>query len=324
MKKKILAAASLLLPLTILTACGGTPAQPFSANWYSDTAIRNIQGGTSEKLEYAVTFEANETKGLSVTYETGVYTAELTAISKQLPDDGETETVYRYATKLDIKGKYSLNGSEKSFHDSTDSIVYFRSVAMGLQPLESTKHVVSTSPTGLTTSIDDAVVTYDYTYTVKYTNPLSKANVEFKQTLPSESERSKTVSLGKGVNFFDNEQLEFILRGLDMTSTVTLKTINPLDTSVSSVTMTQTPTERLEADFAFTMNGEAVKESIVVNEFTFGYQGTNPGQAITLAYAKKTDNSNNKYRNVLVKRSVPVIQDLGTLHYTLVKADFIK
>ena len=324
MKKKILAAASLLLPVTILCACGGTPTQAFSANWHRDTAIRDIQSGTSEKLEYAVTFEPSDSKELTLAYESGTYTTELTAMAKQLPDGDKTETVYRYATKLDVKGAYTLNGAEKTFRDSVESLVYFRSITNGLQPIESTKHVISTSPTGVTTEIDKAVTTYDYTFSVNYTNPLSKANVKFVQTLPAEAEKEKTVSLGKGVNHFDNEQLEFILRGLDMASAVTLKTINPLDMNVTSVAMTETPKEKLESSFSFTMNGEAVTRDIVANEFSFGYKATNPGQAVTLVYAKKTDNANNAYRNVMLRRSVPVMQNLGTVHYTLVKADFIQ
>ena len=112
MKKKSLAALSLFLPLTILCACGSTPTQAFSANWYRDTSIRDIMSGKTEKLAYEVTFEPKDTKPLSVSYEKGTYTTELTAMAMQLPDSEKTETVYRYATRLDIKGKYSLNGQD--------------------------------------------------------------------------------------------------------------------------------------------------------------------------------------------------------------------
>ena len=98
MKKKSLAALSLFLPLTILCACGSTPTQAFSANWYRDTSIRDIMSGKTEKLAYEVTFEPKDTKPLSVSYEKGTYTTELTAMAMQLPDSEKTETVYRYAT----------------------------------------------------------------------------------------------------------------------------------------------------------------------------------------------------------------------------------
>ena len=84
MKKKSLAALSLFLPLTILCACGSTPTQAFSANWYRDTSIRDIMSGKTEKLAYEVTFEPKDTKPLSVSYEKGTYTTELTAMAMQL------------------------------------------------------------------------------------------------------------------------------------------------------------------------------------------------------------------------------------------------
>lgn len=324
MKKKSLAALSLFLPLTILCACGSTPTQAFSANWYRDTSIRDIMSGKTEKLAYEVTFEPKDTKPLSVSYEKGTYTTELTAMAMQLPDSEKTETVYRYATRLDIKGKYSLNGQDGDvFTDSVESTVYFRSLSGGLQPVSSTKHVISTSPTGRTEKLEDAYITYDYTYTVNYNEALSKAEVKLDQIKPAEAKRERKVSLSGAVNYFDNEQLEFILRGLDMTSAVSLKTMNPLDSSVSPVAIKETPKESLET-MTFRVGDTTVNESIPAYTFAFGYSSANSGQNLTLVYAKRSaDKSNNRFRNVMLKRTVPVLQGLGNLIYTLTEADFI-
>ncbi|MDE5896779.1 MAG: hypothetical protein K2H43_03065 [Clostridia bacterium] len=324
MKKKIPAAVSLLLSIGLLCACGGTTAEAFGANWNTNTANRDIVSGKTEHLEYAVTFQpAENTSPLSLNYTPGTYTADLSTETRQLPDSDKTETVYRYTTRLDITGNYTLSGETgETFTDSVVSTVYFRSVANGLQPLESTKHVVSTSPTGRTTSLKDAYVTYDYTYTVKYTNPLSKANVTFKQTLPEASEWDRTVSLGSSVNYFDNEQLEFILRGLDMTAATSLKTLNPLNSQTTTVRITETPKDVLET-LSFQMDGEAINEQIATKSFSFGYASDTGGQAIALVYAKKTGSVNNRFRNVMLRREVTVMQDLGKLVYTLTRADFI-
>lgn len=326
MKRKALAGLALLLPLTIsLCACGGSAALNLNANWYRFPEAPNV-GGTYEKLEYEVTFDSADGNQI-LSYEKGSYTTELEATMLE----GLDELGYRLHSELSITGKFTVGNKSESFTDAVVSDVYFKALSSRLQPVKSEKSVKSTSPvTAYPASLETAFRVYEYTCTVDYDDDLDEAEIAYKQTKPAEKESAKTVSVGGSSVFYDNEQLLFVLRGLNLDSAATLKTINPLDFSVTNVGMTETPSRVALSNFTFEADGETVTatEENPLNAYSvsFSYGNSFPGETQTLVYAANTraEKGANLYRNVLLEMHVPILQNLGLLHYKLVKAEFTK
>ncbi len=327
MKKKALAAFTLLLPLTVLCACGGTAAVPLASNWLKFPDTTNIED-KHERLEYKVTFEPGKRTDFSVAYEEGSYVTSYTAEQITLPDN-TVETGYHLHSELSVAGRFTVKGETgERFEDTIVSDVWFRPITARLQPVRSVKQVKSHVPRANPDKLENAATAYDYVYEVNYTKNAAKAETVYTQNLPEVDESKKvtkkTVSVGESTNFFDNEQILFVLRGLNMESAVTLKTINPSAIAVQNAAITAKPKLTTVSDFAFLLNGTEQKKEMSVHTFSLTYTGASPGQPQEFTYAANTskDKGENLYRNVLLRMSVPVIQDLGTLHYKLVSAEF--
>ena len=67
---------------------------------------------------------------------------------------------------------------------------------------------------------------------------------------------------------------------------------------------------------------ETAEREITTYTFSLGYGGTNPGASQKYTSAGVTDANNNIYRCALLRMEVPVLNSMGTLRYTLVKATF--
>lgn len=317
MKKKLIAAACAALPLFLLCACGGTSVVPVSAYWYQDASTANNLIGRSERLEYEVKFTpAEKTGDRTLSYENGSFVTELTATTL------DKETVYLFTTKLEISGKYTVNGTTgEAFSDSVSSSVYFKSAEGKLQPLKSEKTVHSTSPNKSYTSVADCSTLYEYTQTIVYEKNASSAIMSYNQTLPESKTSETKIQIGNATNFYDNEQMLFVLRGVELNSAVTLKTINPLYRKVDAV-RSYSVLSLQEKEYELTIGEETAKREIDAYRFSFGYSSSFPGTPYTLEYAKTVDKYANTYRNALLRMSVPVLYNLGTLEYKLVKAQF--
>lgn len=325
MKKKALAAFAFAVPLVItLTACGGTASVAINPNWYKSGEGGNI-GQKSEKLEYEVTFEkANDSVTLS--YDKGTYVTELKAEKIPLSDD-TVITGYHLSSKLDISGTYLVNGASESFTDAVESHVYFKAISEHLQPVRSTKYVKCSAPV----AGPDVYKVYEYTYEIDYDDALKKAEVAYTQKQPEAetggaNDFTKSVSIKNSSLFYDNEQLLFVLRGLTMDAAVALKTINPLDSNVTTVAISEKPKLTTITGYTFEMNGETITRDLSVYNVSLTYKSAFPGQTQTLIYAANTataETKQNEYRNMLLEMSVPVLQDIGTLKYKLVKATFV-
>ncbi len=330
MKRKLCAAACLILPVCLLCACGGTISVPVTAYWYKDSSTGNNMLGKEERLEYKVTFEpASETTGLSLSYQTGTYTTYLSATTRDEDGNQFEETVYRYETELNIRGAYSADGVQgDEFADSVKSIVYFKGIASSLRPVKSVKTVHCHAPNSGYTGKENYSVLYDYVYAVQYDEDGKNADITYTQNAPTDSAgapyapASKEVSIKDPTNYYDNEQLLFVLRGMSMDAAFSLKTINPLSDQVETVKLLEAPAAVKEADFALDYGVAEKTHTIDAYRFTLQYSNSTPGQGQTLTYAKVTDKASNTYRNALLRMSVPVLSNLGTLNYTLVTASF--
>lgn len=326
MKKIRLAGLLLLAPLTLLSACsGGTPLS-FTANWYRNTALGSSVNDTLEELTYEVSFTpAENDSSFSVEYDTGTYTTRLINANIAL-SDGSTKEGYIYTTELTISGRYRL-GSEVSedFSDRVSSSVSFLPVTDGLKPVKSEKEVLSTSPiVSLPETLEGAFETYHYTYDVSYDAALTTATAVYTDlNAETPAPETREYAIDGTTTYLDNEQILFALRGLSLSSVATFRTVNSvmgIVTEVSTGTSTTGPTS-LKESVDFTMDGTAVKTEIDAVQVPIIYQSTPSGQQQDLVYAATTD-TNNTYRNVLLRMEVPVLQSLGTLVYRLKEAAF--
>lgn len=326
MKKIRLAGLLLLAPLTLLSACsGGTPLS-FTANWYRNTALGGSVNDTLEELTYEVSFTpAENDSSFSVEYDTGTYTTRLINANIAL-SDGSTKEGYIYTTELTISGRYRL-GSEVSedFSDRVSSSVSFLPVTDGLKPVKSEKEVLSTSPiVSLPETLEGAIETYHYTYDVSYDAALTTATAVYTDlNAETPAPETREYAIDGTTTYLDNEQILFALRGLSLSSVATFRTVNSvmgIVTEVSTGTSTTGPTS-LKESVDFTMDGTAVKTEIDAVQVPIIYQSTPSGQQQDLVYAATTD-TNNTYRNVLLRMEVPVLQSLGTLVYRLKEAAF--
>lgn len=319
MKKRRLAAIVLAAPLTLLCACGGTPELSMSANWYRNTALGDNITGTNERLEYSVTFQPSE-GDFQVSYSEGKYVTELV-------DDGTGR--YILTSELSLTGKYTLNGQDilidgqAEFNDSIKTRVVFKTVREGLRPVSSEKIVKNVFPlSALPDSAENAVQTYDYTYTVEYDDALSTAKTTYLDNSKSDAEPIKQdIRLGSGGSYLDNEELLFALRAVNLSSAAEIRVLDSANQAEAKVTVS--PNAAVEFDAKnLTIDGAATPEKIPAQEVFLSYNRSFRGGAQTLQYAKTTDPNNNAYRNVLLRMEVPILYTLGTFTYQLTSATF--
>lgn len=343
MKKIKYFAPLLALPLLLLGGCkNATPAIGLSANWNRDTAIGNLTGEKTEfeELVYDVTFESKPTEKYAVHYENGKYKtrlgARLTEVGKDDAGNPVNEFCYFYRTSLEIDVYFTI-GEQKSetFRDTLVSEVLFRNLDNALQPVKSVKTGVSHTPVGNNPKSfeQDYYAFFDeYNCTVEYDNPLTSASISrsYKEHYSTQTEaaekKSELKTKLKADNFFDNEQIMFMLRGTDMSESVTLKTLNSTAFASTSTVRTVMPKATSYAvDFSMTENAETkqVNGSIDAYSFEFSYSSGMSGQAQQAVYAARTNVNDNLYRNVLLYMEVPLFSDLGTLKYTLKTATFL-
>lgn len=324
MKKiKIIAGLTLLAPLTLLCACGGSTSFALNANWYSDPALTdNSTADQPETLNYKVEFvkPAGE-EGFTVDYETGTYVTTLKSERRTL-SDGTSETVYVYTTELSIGGYYSMGESKSDrFEDSVTTEAVFRNVNKQLAPISSKRTVSCTAPRQISPeTLEEGYRYFNYVYETTYNLELNRATVSYTDLKEETPEPSvKELTIGKGATFLDNEELLFALRGTNLTSVVTVRSINSLVGQVQTLATANPIATTVELNGA-TIGGKAGNFTVDAYKVDLAYQTSNPGATQTLWYARP--GTPNSYRGALLCMEVPVMYGLGTLRYTLTNADF--
>ncbi len=342
MKKKCVAGLILLLPLGLLAACGGggPTTLSISPNWYANTTT-SLTSYSKEELTYDVTFQPPQVEGdCTVTYETGTYKTTLETVSYDFKD-GSSGRVYLYTTRLDISGQYTYKGTAgETFTDFVASEVYFHTTERNvLVPIESKKEIVSTSPVqnpGDDMFFSKVHYKYDVVYntadapnetlqSAEITTTRIYRNEEDKEEEAAETETVKIKSKG---SFFDNEEVLFAMRGLDMSAAAKFYTIDLRTYDVTGVTFSGAPEKTVftpAKDNPLTVDGTAVAGDIQAYTLHFYYDSDHSGPARTAVYAAKLDDSrNNTYRNVLLQLEDPIPYGYGTFYYTLRSATFAK
>jgi len=325
-KKSKIAAAVIAVPLTlsILTACGGTPTLSFTSNWYKLTSLGADIAGTEETLEYKVTFVAPESKSdFSVSYDEGTYKAVLTSELKPLAD-GTNEVVYVYNTELKISGRYSYKDQTgETFTDEVTSEAVFRNVSKLLAPVSSKVTAKSNSPVSLSPSdLASGYKKYDYTLETSYDLALTEAKVVYNDmTLKEPAPKETTINIKSDATYLDNSEIVFALRGANLASSLSFRSINPVTNAVMSLATSEVNAVEYELGGAV-LDGQASSAKINAYKIGLRYQSDMGGGTQYFWYAKLTDSKNNTYRNVPLMMELPISYGLGTLRYTLVKADF--
>ena len=328
MKKLKVAGLLMLLPLTLLTACGGeTPALSFNANWYRNTALKSDIQNTYEHLEYEVTFESTPQDGFSVNYANGIYKTEL----KDGPVMLESGLLngYIYTTDLSISVSFTLDGkTSEIYEDSVHTEIEFLSAAEGLKPVKSFREVVSHSPVtkapnrSLADPLESCYAAFHNSYLIEYNEALTSASVTFTDysSFGTPNEEKVNYKLGGKGTFLDNDQLTFALRGLNLSTSASFRTLDYVNRTWKNV---QLPTATgLTESVNFEMDGVPVQTDIDAYSISVGYAGDYGGQSQVMVLAKTTDANANTYRNVMLRLESPILYSLGTLRYKLVKATF--
>lgn len=319
MKKK-LACLALAAPLLLLTACSGGAAQlSFQSNWYGNSSLGSNIEETLETLEYAVTFDCTPQRGLSVSYD-GTFKTKF--YNDRLTLEAGQQGGYVLETELTLAVKFTYNGEESP--QLTDSVVTraeFLPVGERLRPVRSERTVRCNFPAGDPSSLDSAYQEYRYGLKIEYNDALTSFTSVYTDLAGESEPTTSEHTIKVGATYLDNEELFIALRGLDMKSAVSFRSYNYVTDNIQALGFRATPTETKE-NAKFEMNGAAVDESIDAYSADLSYSGTPSGQAQTLVFAKKTSDAENRFRNVILRMEVPISNALGTLRFTLTKAQF--
>lgn len=325
MKKRSFATVLLLAPLLVGAACApGIQRTEIQTNWYRNTGLGDDIAGTRETLEYSVAMsESTPHNGLTADYSDGVYT--MTLVNAPITRENGTAEGYILETSLSVNVKFTFQGtSTETMNDTVSTRVEFLPVGSNLQPVRSSKTAHTHVPNDAPQSMESVFAEYHYTYAVEYNDARTKAAVTYTDRLPNAAGKvpdpiSRELDIESKYTFLDNEQILFALRGMNLSSSITFRTINPTMNSVQEVSLRAAAKEVTES-VSFERNGEPFSaDALAATELRVGYGG-NVGQGVTVVFAKKTSDTDNTNRNVPLRMEYPVIRSLGTMRYTLTKA----
>ena len=330
MKKKRFAALLLLAPLALLAACNSTPKLVLEANWFSNTSTKIIPDDFEETLEYAVSFEKSAA-ALNGRFSTdypngGTYTVKFSSGSTA---DGKKTYIYTTEEKIDVR--YTLDGkSTELMTDVVTTRVEFLDVSNELKPLSSWREVHATAPlrnpTTPAATLDACYAKLDYKNEFTYDHEKSKAT--FVQTnLAAEdktnNQTTKVIGIGgKGI-FFDNEQMIPLLRAAELSSSMSIRTIDVQESAKCAMTIKNGPTAvTVTQKIKLKSDEEAVERNFNANEISLAYKKQNSGPTQKFTIVQRGSRDSNTFRNVCLKFEQPVMYSQGTLIYRLVSANF--
>ena len=229
MKRISLVGAALLAPLFLFAGCVQASALPLKANWYANTNNLTDISGTRERLTYDLSFSPAEPAGEVPAEYHGTLVTELenmTVTADKRPEGLAVGfTGYHLRSETTLAGVFSLNGEKgESFEaDTIVSDVWFTSAAEGLRPVRSVKSVDIHIPNSAASSASELAVRYTYTFTAAYNEAVTRAELTLAES--GKEEVKRTLSLGSGGSFFDNEEIAFALRALTLTGSLSFRTV---------------------------------------------------------------------------------------------------
>ena len=325
MKRKIFLTVATLLATTTLFAscscdgCAGNTKVSFKPYFMNDVDI-HAKDGDTETLRYKVEYtgKGSSANGYQIGYKNGEYTSTLTV---NMVDNKE---VYTLSTHLSITVDYTYAGASvlgedgKPLVDTVDSTVIFYSTQNGLQPIQSTKTIVSHSPAQTTIlKPEDCYTYYNQTVETVYVGKNGKSVVTDHADNDAKRENEFEIDDDKYA-YVDNEQLLFALRCLNPSS-AKLRVYSPFAETIQTISAGFSSDD---TSLPLTING--VQKDIPFNKVSLGIESKTPGSTQTVWIAKTVSPNSNTYHNVMLKYEAPLPYSLGSLVYTLVEAEFIK
>lgn len=329
MKNKAIIAgisAAILGGAVFFAGCSAS-TMTFEANWYGNTSITTSISGTEETLTYSITHTGGENSHYSVSYGESSYTVTLTNATYSYGDGAQSENAYLLTSTLKANLSYTYGEKTESYLDEVTSKVYFSTVDNALRPMYSYKEFSCHSPTTSTPmSYDEAVKYYHYSFETKYDSSLSTATLTYTKLDGDESslkDSSADYEISSSYTYLDNEELLFAIRGMTISSSSssTVSVLNASRSLVQNIKITNNGSST--GTYKFDM-GDGVPEdgySITANEITIIADSVQSGNSQTAYYAAATTDGNT-YRAVMLSLSNTLPYSLGTLTYTLEKAEF--
>ncbi|MDE5722270.1 MAG: hypothetical protein K2I30_06005 [Clostridia bacterium] len=303
---------------------------------------------TKEIITYDVTFDNSKAynKSYSLDYKdgkftTGFYATEYDWNASSVPEKyraEKTEILYCYKTQLSISVQYKKgDNATEWFNDSVTTECYFRAAAYSLQPVYSRREVVSTSPKNYTADklenayeklncIYENYYNYNFTEVTSYCTEEGKEQTE--KVFGKLNKRDNTV--------FDNASLYIAVRSMKLSSSFSqyIDLFSDVSGGVSTCRVygSEDGIEEKElskisealADaklYSFPVDDEGnpkKNEGIATVAMKLENAGGDfSGAAHTVWYAAIQNANNNTARTTMLKMSVPISYELGTLNYSL-------
>ena len=306
----------------VLSGCSSTTsATSIKANWYTENSQENIVY-INENLVYNVVYNAATDKNTTLDVEDFSGTYEMNFSSSS---DFEN---YILTTKLTTSGKYvnSVTSSETPFcNDTVETETTFKSVKNKLKPIKSNKKYNGHSPLN-----SGEIELYQYEYDTVYEGSTATTTlISHSDNITNQSETKTFAKIDKTYTYFDNDQLFFAIRSLDLgeSTSVSISSVIPIDEELKTISVKVTDDEPY---VSFNLKDLGVKENNVVltddkNVRTIktyiGLNATMTGATTTCYYAVKGDNYAD-YKARLIKMESPLPYDLGKMVYTISSVDY--
>ncbi len=320
--KKILPLLALTLSISTLTACiGGDKTVVFTPYWATD--INVAEKNISQSLEYSVTFD--KSSGIvdySVDYKNGSYKTELTTQTY-----GENnQLTYRYVTALQVDVEYTLGEEVYQSTDIVKTETIFHLTDNRLRPISSSKEIVATSPSYAVNAKDvkECYAITEYTISTLYNEGCTsgETTITTKDIEGEPFSKKEKFTIPEKYTYLDNEQLLFAISGVNphVNSAPSFAVYSPFSKAMQTVDVKFSAVAG--EDFTIDKDGESKEYTVQCFPVTIALNAKNPGATQNALYASYKNSP--EFRNVLLELKTPISFGLGTLIYTLEKANFTK
>ena len=304
----------ILLAITVLLVGCGNSYMGLATRWLPDNTLET---SFYERSTYKATpYSTTNADGLTFELTEGNFEQTVEGkrdnISSPLISNGAVlpRDVYKYTTKLTLKGKYTYQGQEHTINDnSIETEVFFAISTEGFKPLTSTQKIKSTTPVKNYNTKNYEFIAYEYTVNKYYNADASMVRV---QTTPAagnttiKEETKEFNSINKNNSPYDNAQLYFIARAMqDQLNTVnTIIENGVLPTSINLSTGKENLT---------LLNEQNAKEYGVTNvTLTVATNGIGKGPARSLTLL-----STETFKHFIYRIREVMPYSLGSITFTL-------
>ena len=302
MKKFFAVFICTVLCVTVLAACSSAPISAVTRSGFLKKNDVKTVSYVSEHCEYGVSYIEAEKPVVSAKYSLAAANSYLKTDLTVVESDGSFgeagKDYYLFATETHIEGSYEIDGEKTDCVNDISSKVYFLGVGDDLRPVYSEKTVNAQSLESLNGKL--SVKKYVYSISTKYDG--KKAIVTF---TPDKENSTGTFSLDGGYemdkvsdgNYFDNEQLLFAPRAMDLKSgfSTTFKSLDAVSKSLNTMSFAYATGDNAVTQYSFDkgayvvtdneFNTSSVVEKCKVNTINLSIASTYSGATQRLSFA---------------------------------------